>query len=253
MKQGRQGGSAVGVVVGLVALAVIVGAVLYFASDVFRTRTQTAYRQFAEWTPENIAKDPVNYLNFCEQQTRQPLERLRATEISIAQKKGKLDTMRQDAETRIGLGRTAIDELKAEYKKRENGAGWPATWRNTQLDQEQCKRQILRFASELKSKQDLQGKFEQAATQLQTQGRKVQEARDMANEQLAKIQASREVLNVQQITEELKNTLVGIKATLESSVVGVAAAEAGSISLDDLAASSETRVNEEEFARIMKE
>ena len=58
----RKGGTTQ-LVIGAVALVVILGGIIFYLSDPFSTRVKAGYKQFTEWTPENIAKDPVNYLN----------------------------------------------------------------------------------------------------------------------------------------------------------------------------------------------
>lgn len=247
----KRGLSAVGIVVVIVVLAVVVAAGLFFFSDVWRTKMKGAYTQFADWTPENIAKDPGNYLNFCEEQTKKALEKLKASEIAIAQKKSKLDSMREDAQNKVSQGDKALDELKVIYRKADADKKWPATWRTSTLDQDQCKRQVVRLDRDIRSKGDLLKKLEGAVAQLNAQTNKVQEARDKANEQLAKISTNREVLKVQQITDDLKNSLVAMKGIIETSVVGAAGAGTGTLSLDDLAAQSEAAVNEGEFSKIM--
>ena len=246
--QNRTGLSTVGIIVGLVVLAGLVFGGLYFYSDVFHTKANAAYDQFA---PENIAKDPVNYLNFCEEQTKAAVTKLKASEIAIAQKKASIQTMVDDAKSKVAGGKVALDELKAIYVKADADKKWPTTWRNQTMEQEPCKRQIVKFDREIRGKEDLLKKLAAAVAQLDVQSNKVQEARDKAGDQLAKITTSREMLKVQQITDDLKNNLVAMKGVIETSVVGVASGETGSLSLDDLAKQSQTAVDDGEFNKIM--
>lgn len=249
--QTRSGMSMVQGVVSLVVVVAVIGAVMFFLSDPFRTKTKAAYRSFAEWTPENIAKDPLNYLNFCEEQTQAAILKLKAGEIAIGQKQGQVSAMLAENKNKVELGEKALTELKAAFRAAETGSKWPIAWRGMSLDQDQAKRQILKFAGEVKSKGELIRKLEAAVAQLKAQTGKVQETRDRANEQLSQIAASREMLKVQQITDDLKNNLVAMKTVIQSSVLGAVAAEPGTISLDDLAASSEASVDETEFSKIM--
>ncbi len=251
MKKNRtpRGISTIGMLIGLAIAVVVIGGGIYLASDVWRTKANSAYDQFAKWTPENIAKDPTGYLNFCEEQTNKAVEKLKANEIAIAQKKAAIASMRDDAQGKVRVGNKALDELKSFY--RQTDTTWPVTWMSTSLDQDACKRQIMKFASETKSQSDLLNKLESALTTLSAQAVKVQEARDKAKEQLATIATNREMLKVQQITDELKNNLVAMKAVIETSVVGVASNESGSMSLSDLTAKSAGTVDETEFAKIM--
>ena len=62
-----------------VVIAAVVGG-LYMFSDVFRTKANTQLTQWTEWTPENIAADPVNYLNFAEEQAKATLTKLEAAQ-----------------------------------------------------------------------------------------------------------------------------------------------------------------------------
>jgi len=249
----RRGVSTMGVVVA-VAVVVIAGlAVAYFGSDVFRTRANAQLTQFTQWTPENIAKDPVNYLNFCEEQTNAALQKAKASEIAIAQKKSKIESMREEASGKSNVGSKALDELKVLYKAAEEKDEFPISWKGTKLDKDAARRQILKTAGEVKTKNELLTKLDAAINQLRVQSNKIAEARDNARDQLAKIDANREMLKVQQITDELKDNLIAMKAAIQTSVVGVSSTEAGALSLDDLAAQSETTVSDEDFNKVMNE
>ena len=62
MQRNRERGIGfVTVIVGIGLLLIVAIAAVYLSSDVFRTKADAAYRQFAEWTPENIAKNPLGY------------------------------------------------------------------------------------------------------------------------------------------------------------------------------------------------
>jgi len=60
----KNGMSLTGIIVLIIVLVAIGVGVMYFTSDVYRTKIETAANQYAHWTPENIAKDPENYLTF---------------------------------------------------------------------------------------------------------------------------------------------------------------------------------------------
>jgi hypothetical protein len=254
MNGNRHGASIVAIVVGLVVLAGVAFGGLYMFSDVFRTKADSAIEGFSKWTPENIAKDPVNYLNFCEKQTNAAVDKLKASEIAIAQKKAKLETMEKDAQDKLTLGKKALGELRVAYTEANAANSFPVSWRGATLDKDQCKRQIIRTAGEIKSKEDLAKMYNDAGRQLQVQSEKIVEARDEAGKQLAKIATNREMLKVQSITDDLKNQLVAMKGVLETSVVAVSSSNTGgSISLDDLAAKSATTVDDSKFDEIMKQ
>ena len=253
MKSRIRGMSSAGIIVAIVVVAVVGFAIAYFGSDVFRTKANTTLTQFTQWTPENIAKDPVNYLNFCEEQANKALDKCKAGQIAIAKKQGEIDAMLKDAKDKSTLGTKALAELKEAYKSAEEGSSFPITWRNNVLDQDKAKRQIMKFARETKSATELSSKLQSAIEQLRVQSNKLAEAKDEAHDQLAKIKTNREMLKVQQITDDLKNNLVAMKSAIQTTVVGISSAEPGTLSLDDLAAQSESVVDDSDFLKIMNE
>jgi len=246
----RNGLSNIGIIVAVVIVIAAIGIGVYFTSDVYRTKVNAAADQFAHWTPENIAKDPVNYLNFCETQTKAAVEKLKASEISVAQKLGSIEDKQKDAKEKIAIGTKALDGLKETYRKTDANS-WPITWNDQKLDQNDAKLQIVRLDHDIRNRTELVAKYDSAVTQLRAQQGKIAEARDKAKDQLAKIETNREMLKVQQITDDLKNNLVAMKGVIETSVVGAASSNTGAISLDDLAAKSASTVNDNEFNKIM--
>src|SRR5438552_14869923 len=73
----RRRGGAMTAIVACVAVVLVGGVVWYFVSDPFHTRVNAQLDQMTKWTPEQIAKDPVMYLNFCEEQTKKAIEQLK--------------------------------------------------------------------------------------------------------------------------------------------------------------------------------
>ena len=252
MQTRSRGASTAGIIAVIAVLAIVGFLAAYFGSDVFRTKTNESMKQFSQWTPENIAKDPINYLNFCEEQAKAALQKCKASEIAIAQKKAKIESMRDDAKNATNVGTKALDELKVLYKDADEKSAFPLKWRNTELDKDAAKRQIMKLATQIKTKSELLTKLETAIGQLRTQSNKLAEAKDNANDQLAKIDSSREMLKVQAITDELKTNLVAMKGAIETSVVGLANTESGTLSLDDLAAQTEATVDDTEFNKILE-
>lgn len=248
----NRGMSTIGIVVVLIILAGAAFAGTYFFSDVFKTKVDSAVEQFAKWTPENIAKDPKGYLDFCEAQVKASIDKAKASEIAIGQKKGMCESKRDDAKKLIETGEKALTELKAAYLKAEADKAWPVSWQSTKLDQDAAKRQIMTLARQVKSQGELMSKYEAAIQQLTVSANKTAELKDRAKEQLAKIDASRATIKVQQITDDLKNTLVNMKGAIETSIMGVASSDnTGSLSLEDIAAKNETKVDDKEFDKVM--
>jgi hypothetical protein len=243
------GGGMKMIVVGVVILAVIIGA-LYFTSDVYRTRIRAAADQYAHWTPENIAKDPENYLNFCEEEANKALLGLKASEISIAQNRGKLEAMQQEAGTKITVGEKALAELKELYTKSTAANTWPAEWQGQKREKDWTKQQIVSLFKQVEAQKNLKTKVEAATKNLDAQVSRVQNGRVQAQGQLAEIKTSREVLKVQKITDELTTRLVSIKSVLQATI-GTVNESSAPVSLDQLTAQAGTVVDNSEFDKIM--
>lgn len=235
------------IIVGVVLVAVVVVGIMYFTSDVAKTRIDAAADQYAHWTPENIAKDPVNYLNFCESEANGALQSLKASEIAIAQNRANLETMQKDAENKIAVGDKALGELKEAFK---GATAWPITWQGAERDQDWAKRQIVSLYKQIEAQKGLKAKVEQGIKNLDVQATKIQEGRAQAQEQLAEIKTSREMLKVQQLTEDLTARLTSIKTVLKATI-STASETTGIITLDQLAVESATTVDESEFQKIM--
>lgn len=252
--QARHRGVSTGMIVGIVAVLAVVGVGAYLLSSPFRTKTNEAYRQFSEWTPENIAKDPVNYLNFAEAQAKQALEKLKASEIAIAQKKATLEGMKADAQAKIDAGGKALDELKALYKQAAAEGSWPAPWRGEDRDEAWMKKQIVALHKDVQAKQQVLKTVTHGLGQLEAQQGKILEQRSTTQQQLAEIATNREMLKVQQITDDLKNQLVEMKGALQATVATVGSTSPDEIlTTDALVATQPATVDDDEFAQILGE
>jgi len=172
-----RGSAVVSVIIGIVVLVVIGLGVAYFTSDVFRTRAQSAYEQWSDWTPENIAKLPEEYLNFCERETQQAMESLRVREIEVAQQQARLEQMKSDSNSSITTGTTALNELKDLYRSAETNNVWPANWRGNAYTQEQLKNQIVRLHNEVESKRKVLTTVDSGLRELEIQKQKIAQAK----------------------------------------------------------------------------
>ncbi len=235
----------------LVIVAVVaVGAIVYFTSDPARTKMDAMADQYAHWTPENIAKDPENYLRFCEGEANKVLQSLKASEIAVAQNRATLETTLTEAGNKISVGEKALSELKTVFTQANAANQWPATWQGRSLDQEAAKRQIVSLHKQVESQKGLKAKVEQGIKKLDVQVTRIQEGRDQAQGQLAEIKTGREMLKVQKLTDDLTSKLASIKGVLQATI-STASETSGPITLDQLAEQSVGTVDETEFNAIM--
>jgi chromosome segregation ATPase len=223
---------------------------LYFFSPLFKGGVERAWENFSQWTPENIAKNPIGYLDFAEKQAKETMTSLKASEISLAQRKAKLDGMKEDADKKIAAGTAALGELKTTYSAAEEASSWPVEWRGEKRTRDFVRSQIKSLFAQVESQKGLVSKITTGLVQLDAQSNKLMEARAQLQRQLAEIGTNREMLRVNQITDEIKSQLVGINGALQATVASVGAG-GDLVSLESLTAESETKVSDAEFDKIM--
>lgn len=235
----------------LIVLLVAAGvAVYYYTSDVGRTKITEAGKQYAKWTPDNIAKDPENYLNFCEQECNAALLKLKASEIEIAQNRGALEAMVAAAQNKVAAGTKGLAELKSAYKQATTDAKFPFAWNGKNYTQDTAKRDIVSLFRQVESQKGVAAKAGAGVQKLDGQVARIQEGRAKAQEQLQEIVTSRSMLKVNKITDELTKRLTSIGAAVQSTV-GIATDASAPISIDQLAEQQATVVDDGEFSKIM--
>src|SRR5438067_2461697 len=114
MNMNRRGGAMTSVVA-VVAIAVVALGAWYLVSEVFRTKVNSQLDQMTKWTPEQIAKDPVNYLNFCEAEANKALEKLKASTIQLEMSRNQFKALKAKYEDNVQRGEKAVHELASAY------------------------------------------------------------------------------------------------------------------------------------------
>ena len=244
----KSGFAKVILLIAVVAIAVI--GFMYFTSDVARTKIDAAADQYAHWTPENIAKDPENYLRFCETEANKALQGLKASEIAVAQNRASLDNTLTETSNKIGIGEKALNELKELFNQASASSQWPATWQGRSMDQDAVKRQIVSLHKQVEAQKGLKTKVEQGIRKLDAQVTRIQEGRAQAQGQIEEIKTAREMLKVQKLTEDLTDKLASIKGVLQATI-NTASETGGPVTLDQLAEASVGTVDDAEFNAIM--
>jgi hypothetical protein len=246
----RRKGSTTAAVLGVLGVLVVGGAIWYFASDPFHTRVNEAWKQGTQWTPEQIAKDPVNYLNFCEEETTKAMDKLKASRIAVAQNRASLESMQKDARNQVDVGKKAMLELLGSYKTADAANTWPVSWQGKTFDKDAVKVQVVALNKQVAAKEALLTKVDNGLKQLDAQVGKIGEAEANAQTQLAEIKANKELLKVQALSDDIKNKLVSMQSAV-AATVNTASETSSTISLDQLAATSAQTADNTEFDKIL--
>jgi len=250
MNANRHRGSTAGVVVGVLVLALVGGGIWYFTSDTFRTRVDANMKQATKWTPENIAADPKNYLNYVEAETEKAVMSLKASKIAVAQNRAKLTQMRDDSQTQVSVGTKAVAELLEKYKAADAANVWPVSFNSQTMDKDKTKLTVVSLTKQVSAQKETLTKLQAGLQNLDNQDGKIDQAMASANDQLMQVKANRGLLEVNSLTTDLKDKLVSMNAAM-TNVVGVASENTGVVSLSDLTAQSAAQVDSTEFDKIL--
>ncbi len=246
----RQKGSATTAVIGVLAVLLVGGAIWYFVSDPFKTKVDAKWTQGTKWTPENIAADPKNYLNYVEAETEKAIMSLKASKIAVAQNRGKLTQMRDDAQAQVSTGTKAVSELLEKYKAADAANVWPVSFNGQSLDKDKTKLNVVSLTKEVGRQKEMLTKLQAGLQNLDNQEGKIDQAMADANDQLSQVKANRGLLEVNNLTADLKEKLVSMNAAM-TNVVGAASQNTGVVSLADLTAQSAAQVDNTEFDKIL--
>jgi len=213
-------GKIIGIVV---ALLVVAGAVYYFTSAVGRERMGSAWRQWAYWTPENIAKHPDLYLNFCEEDAKKSMEKLAAHEIAVRQNIARAKKEKIDAEASVAKSEKALGELRDVYNA--PGFEWPAVWEGRRYDEAAFKRQAKLFDDDSRRNRKVADFYTGHLRKAEPDLDRIQDARAEYQTTLADIRARRTMLKGSQMSDSLREQLNDLKINLQGLSLGIPGAD----------------------------
>lgn len=243
-------GVGMGAAIGIIAAIIIVGGIAFYISDPFNTWTKGKYKELTEWTPQNIADNPVAYLDFVEDKTKQAVQELKGDRVAVEMKRGEFNQMKETAANKVRQGEALLAKLKDTYEQTSGSPTATVVWEGQNRDVNWLKTQIMTIYKQTETQKNVLSRVEGGLKTLDAQVVKIDKAQGEATAQLAEIAANRELLKVQQLTQGLQDRLVAMKGAVQG-VMAVAGESADSLSLDRLATESSASVDEAEFEKIM--
>lgn len=163
------------------------------------------------WTAETITQHPEDYLNVVERDTKLALQKLDSSEISINQRKLKLESQRDDLLEQLDFGTKDLAQLKTLYTAALTTHNFPVQWEEYELTQDIAQAQIIKLDNEITTSKQLLRQIRTNLTQLQAERDKLSAMRIQAKAQLAKLTVNRECLRIHGVTQELKESLLNIR------------------------------------------
>lgn len=243
-------------VAGLLILAVLVGGGLYLFSDVFQGKIDRLRKDYSEWTPENIAQDPVGYLTWAQGEftriegaLKGHRQALMTRKIEV-QAKLKAETAAESTLTKILAG------LKNDYR----GAVSTGDWADVKIDgrsvsEPEVRRLILETDEKLARAVRKQSAYRRYGDQVEEELKKVdkllrdlQSKREEIDEQLEFVKMNKTVADYTALMNNVDSVLNTSKAIGEN--------ETDKLSVDDLVKAEERNQKLEDekvrFDRIME-
>lgn len=237
--------------VAIVLALVLVGIGIYYVmSDPFKAKVDEAISQTTEWTPENIADRPQDYIRWATTESQQVLESTKAREVAIAQLEGTWQARAEQLADASRVGQEALGELKQLYRDAEASGNWEVEWRNRTVSGENdLKRQIIALHNEIEQNEALHEQYQEGVQRLANMKEKVKDVRFKAQETIKNLQYALEEAKLEEADATFDEDLVAINSTLD--VLRSESTEIGTVDLDTLVKEEEATVDEAAFAEIM--
>ena len=237
--------------VAIVLALLLVGIGVYYVVSVpFKARIDEAISQTTEWTAENIAERPEDYIRWAIRESESVLESTKAREVAIAQLEGTWQARAEQLADASRVGAEALDELKQLYRDAEASGNWEIEWRNRQVNSENdLKRQIIALHNEVEHNDALQEQYQEGVQRLSNMKEKVKDVRFKAQETIKNLQYALEETKLQEADATFDEDLVAINSTID--VLRSENTEIGTVDLDTLVKEEEATVDDAVFAEIM--
>lgn len=234
-------------IIGIIVLVVLGLGVFYIVSDPFSTKVNTALTGATEWTPENIQKDPVNYLTWALGKTKSSVSQLKTSELSLTMKRNKT-TQKSDAlSAQIKDGGEKLSKAKKLYKSTET---WPLQINGNDITQEQLKNKILEAHNSLENKKKLAKShtktnsiIKRKLTEVKNRILEAEQMKDKIATDLEIAKTNKAVAGITDIGSEL-NAIIATSDALSG-------ASTDDMSLDDLLGDGSNSQNDAAFDSIM--
>ncbi len=227
------GGGAVGIIVGILALAVVGGTAWYFVSDPFQAKVDEATRQATKWTPENIAKDPDGYAQWALGQMDTHENTLKARQIELSQISSRLERQIADAEESISTDSARMDAIRSSYKDAAADGTFPISVGTATIEQDDAERLMVDARRRIDSNQRIASRIQPTLNRVQDDLEKTADAlgnvdtkRDEIRQQLAELRLQETFEDYDQIDETM--------AAIADTVTSLGTDRTYEVSLDDI-------------------
>ena len=246
----RRGSSSVGIVVGLVVLALVAGGIWFFVSKPFQTNVKQAYNQATQWTPENIKKDPVGYLTWALDEVGKTEGKLQASELSLRTKKNATARALEKHTADNSQYEKRLSEFKDAYSKAAEEKKWPTRVRGAEFDEMGLKRKIVECNDKIKNTASLVETYSKTDKVIGDKLGEIEGKLAEVDKLENKLSTNMEIAKVNQSVDDIGAIGDQLNAIVDTSSALAKTAEEGTNVADMIKPSGDARVDDE-FSKIM--
>jgi len=174
---------------GVIVLILVVGAIIYFVSDPFKTKVDEATRQVTQWTPENIQKDPAGYLAWSRKQCESSIASLEANLLALKTRKAADERSKVGEEADLKAYSALLSEAKSLYVTSSSSGNhrFPVVFRGLELTEDELKTKIIEANRKITKLNDAISIRARSINSLTAQINKTQQALEAAQQLLDKV------------------------------------------------------------------
>ena len=185
-------------------LALGVFAIFYVVSDPFQAQVDQVVEQKTQWTPQNIQKNPQQYLLHSKQEARNARDSLSASLIDLAQQRARLQSQFITNQTELDGLNQLLPILISSYQESEDTDHWPAKVGETLLTERELRARILEADGRYQRSGENNQRLSRQLSQLSSREEQVREKIREVNLVIGRIDAASEDLETRAALEAVE-------------------------------------------------
>lgn len=222
-----------------VVFAVGAVALFYVISGPFQAQVDQTIQQKTEWTPQNIQKNPGQYLFHSKNEAKDARDSLSASLIDLAQQRARLQSQFLSNQTELDNVGRLLPSLVSAYHESEDANLWPARIGETLLTERELKGRIMEADDRYQRAKENSQRLSQQLAQLSSREEQVREKIREVDLVITRIDAAAEeletraalesierierdlgaIVSVAQVLEEISRDAGSLDALMEQQVV----------------------------------
>ncbi len=239
------------VAVGVGAVAVTGFILVYASSDPIRAVVDQGVRQVTEWTPENIQRDPENYLRWCLDEIDRSHDALEARLIGLSQQKTRAEAALLEASGEREALVQVFNRLRSHWPDEDAATDWPIRIDGNYFTRDELRRRITEAHGRLTIDDQGQQQLREVLAALRSQESKLRDEMERLDSTRSQVATQLEIFLVQQTVEGLDGLRVDVDAML-AAASSISGTDYGA-DLDSLIHEERARISDDEFRAILNE